>query len=411
VRDSLSFSGIAVKSFIVLSFALNSVGSVGAAGPADEAAIRNAWTLYTQQKYVPSADAFEALIRTSTPSSRLYYYAAAANKAAGRLPRAKQLCDYVSANFSTSAEAGYVQKLFPSDVSKPAAAAPAGLPSHLKDKSVDELMQTEEGRQALLSAVSKPAAGAPAATKTATTSTASRTVYSPSKSRPKDTVFTADIIAIEGADGITQFVNYPDAGFECSLAAMAMLTRGREILADMITCPSHQDVYIVRFPNNAGEHTITPAKMEKYMMKDKALWAAIIHGAVRETNLVHSFEDGLSLLTGHKAEKILANNTTQSALASFISDAISKQYPVVCLSSDSSPSPELVEWYHGFTITGYDAASGMITLRNPHGNNSRRFRMETDPNHKKFEQLNGGFFKIHISLFPLYFKEVARSQI
>lgn len=380
-----------------------------AAGPADEAAIRNAWTLYTQQKYVPSADAFETLIRASTPSSRLYYYAAAANKAAGRLPRAKQLCDYISANFSTSPEAAYVQKLFPADAPKQTAAAPVGLPAHLKDKSVDELMQSEEGRQALLSAVSKTGSSPSTATKTAAPS--SRTTYTPSKVSPKDTVFTADIIAIEGADGITQFVRHPDAGFECSLAAMALLSRGREILADMITCPSHQDIYIVRFPNTSGEHTITPAKMEKYMMKDKALWATLIHGAVRETNLVHSFEDGLSILTGNKAEKILANTTTQPAIASFISEAVSKQNPIVCLSSDSPPEPELVEAYHGFTITGYDAASGMVTLRNPKGNNSRRFRLETDPQHKKFQQLNGGSFNIHISLFPLYFKEVARSKI
>ncbi|MGH9550084.1 MAG: hypothetical protein ACRD3W_11945, partial [Terriglobales bacterium] len=43
-----------------------------AAGTADETALRSAWALYTQQKYGASADAFEALIRTSAPSARLY---------------------------------------------------------------------------------------------------------------------------------------------------------------------------------------------------------------------------------------------------------------------------------------------------------------------------------------------------
>jgi len=405
---------VRISSFKLYAFIcalLLSLGAARAAGPADEAAIRNAWTLYTQQKYVPSADAFETLIRTSTPSSRLYYYAAAANKAAGRMPRARQLCQYISTNFATSAEASYVSKLFPEDAPKPTAAAPAGLPAHLKDKSVDELMQTEEGRQALMSAVSKPAASATHSKTAPDTVASARTAYSPSRSRPKDVVFTADLIAVDGANGITQFVRQPDAGFECSLAAMALLSRGREVLADMITCPSHQDIYIVRFPNTSVEHTITPAKMEKYLMKDKALWATLIHGAVRETNLVHSFEDGLSILTGNKAEKILANNTTQAALVSFINDAVSKQNPIVCLSSDSPPEPELVEAYHGFTITGYEPSTGMVTLRNPMGNNSRRFRLETDPLHKKFQQLNEGSFKMHISLFALYFKEVARSQI
>src|SRR5271156_1802715 len=78
-----------------------------AAGPVDETALKNAWALYTQQKYVASADAFEALIRTATPNARLYYYAASANKNCNRLARAKQLCQYVITNFPKSAEAGF----------------------------------------------------------------------------------------------------------------------------------------------------------------------------------------------------------------------------------------------------------------------------------------------------------------
>lgn len=396
--------------FLALSLLLitQSFACALAAGPAAEGDIRNAWTLYTQQKYAPSADAFEALIRTSTPSSRLYYYAAAANKAAGRIPRAKQLCQYVTTNFSTTPEAGYVQKIFPEDAPKTATAgAPPGLPAHLKGKSVDELMESEEGRQALMEAVNKPTAASAAV---ASAATSAKSSSSSKLEIPRDAAFTAEIIAIEGADGITQFVSYPDAGLECHMAAMAMLPRGREILATMIRCPSSQDVYMVRFPRGGAEYQITPAKMEKYRMKDKALWATILHGAIRESP-VHQWEDGLALLTGHPAEKILANNTTEQALATFIGDAVKKQHPVVCLSNDDTPEPELVEDYHGFTITAYDAASGMVTLRNPHGANSRRFRLEDDKQHKKFEQLNGGFFKIHISLFPKYFKEVARSAI
>lgn len=385
--------------------ALYTVTTAFAAGPADEAAIRNAWALYTQQRYVPSADAFEALIRTSTPSSRLYYYAAAASKAAGRLPRAKQLCDYVSTHFSYTPEAIYVRKLLSSD----SANAP-GLPDHLKDKSVEELMESEEGRQALLSAVAKPSATAstPAAKPAAPTI---KKGYTPSKAIARDTVFTGDMIAIEGADGITQFDEEPDAGFESVLAAMAMLTRGREILAEMITCPSHQDIYIVRFPNSSSPHTITPVKMEEYGVKDKALWATLIHCAYAESNAINNFEDMLTVLTGNKAEKILAHNTTQSAVAAFISEAVHKQHPIVCLSAEHELKPKLVMPSHAYTITGYDAPSGMVTLRNPHGNNSKRFRLETDPNHKKFEQLNDGMFKMHISLFPTYMREVVRSKI
>lgn len=380
-----------------------------AAGPASEGDIRAAWSLYTQQKYGQSADAFEALIRSTAPASRLYYHAAAANKAAGRVPRAKQLCQYINANFANTPEAAYAAKLFPEDAPRNAGTAsggPPGLPAHLRGKSVDELMQTEEGRQALLSAVNKPggnSAGSSTASASASRSSAA------SSSRPRDAVFTAEIIAAEGADGIIPFVRHPNGGFECSLAAMALLPKGREILADMIRCPSSQDIYVVHWPNSAGEYQITPQKMETYRMKDKALWATIIHGAVRETH-IHSWEQGLSLLTGHTAEKVIANNTTQQALGQFIGDAIKKKYPIVCISSES-PEPEVIEGYAGYTITDFEPSTGMVTMRNPSGSNSRRFRLETDPDHKKFEQLNSGYFKINISLFPQCIKEVARSPI
>lgn len=383
-----------------------------AAAPADEAAIRNAHSLYLQKKYVPSAEAYEVLIRSSAPSSRLYYYAAAANKAAGRLPRAKQLCLYITTNFASSPEAVYAQKLFTEDAPSAAAASsssPSGLPAHLKGKSIDELMQTEEGRQALKNAVSSTGtAGGSMPSATSTASSKTTTIHA--GSRPRDLVFAASQIAGDGPDGITPYVRYPDAGLECSMAALALLPRGQELLAGSIRRPGTDETYIVRFPNSARDYIITAASMEKYRMKDKALWASLIHSAVRESTAM-SLEAGLSLLTGTHADKILANNTTEQAVSQFISEAIKKQHPVVCLSVESPPAPELVEGFAGYTITEFDAATGMITLRNPHGPNSRRFRLEDDPQHKRFEQLNNGYFKMHVALFIKNFKEVARAPI
>ncbi len=248
-------------------------------------AIRNAWTLYTQQKYAPSADAFEALIRTAIPGARLYYYAAAANKSAGRLARAKQLCQYITTNFATSPEASYVQKLFPEDSPKTASASPlAGLPAHLKGKTVDELMQTEEGRQALKDAMNQNAAGStPSKVSAVASASGSRRTVPVAKagaSIARGQVFTDDIIEIEGVDGITHFGTYSRCAFECSLAAMALLPHGRKMLAEMIKCPNpSQDIYAVRFPGNGGEYLVTPQKMEEYGIKDKALWATLIHCA------------------------------------------------------------------------------------------------------------------------------------
>ncbi len=381
-----------------------------AAAPADENAIRNAYALYVQQKYSASADAFEALIRISAPGSRLYYYAAAANKAAGRVPRAKQLCQYITTNFASSAEAAHAQKLFPEDA--PAATASAAsasgsvLPAHLKGKSIDELMQTEEGRQALKNAMGSGGAAGSSSPSTSTTKTA----VVVTGSRQKDLVFTAAQVAADGPDGITPYIKYPDAGLECSMVALVMLPKGQELIAGMIRRPGNDDAYIVRFPNSSRDFRITQAAMDRYLMKDKALWASIIHSAVREST-AFNLESGLSLLTGTTAEKILANNTTEQAVGTFIADALKRKHPVVCLSHESTPEPELVEDFAGYTITDYDPATKMITMRNPHGSNSRRFRLEDDPQHKKFEQLNNGYFKMNLTLFTKYFKEIARASI
>ena len=123
-------------------------------------------------------------------------------------------------------------------------------------------------------------------------------------------------------------------------------------------------------------------------------------------------DDGLTCLTGKKAEKIFSANTTEQALIAFVGDAVKLQHPIVCLSADDfGTAPELAETEHAYTITDFDLATKMITLKNPHGDNSRRFRLTTDPEHQKFEQLNNGMFKMHVSLFPRYFSQVARSSI
>lgn len=206
-----------------------------AAGPPDETAIRSAWTLYTQQKYVPSADAFEALIKASSPNARLYYYSAAASKAAGRNTRAMQLCQYISTNFPTSPEASYVQKLFPSESPRAAAATSGGsLPEHLKGKSVDELMQSEEGRQALKEMMSSSSSSSASSSSPSSSSSKSRTSVASASSRTTSSassssssgllqrgqIFTSDLIAIEGADGITHFGPYSRCEFECSLSLL-----------------------------------------------------------------------------------------------------------------------------------------------------------------------------------------------
>ena len=196
------------------------------------------------------------------------------------------------------------------------------------------------------------------------------------------------------------------------MAALAMLPRGQELMASMITSPG-PGAYTVHFPGNGGEYSITPQKMEEIRLRDKTLWATLIHCAQVlkfRSNSSQTIEDGLSCLTGKKAEKLFAANTTEQALTQFIGEAVKSHNPVVCQAGDDFGTlPELVESDQAYTITDFDPATNTLTLRNPHGDNSRRFRLTTDPDHKKFEQLNDGVIKMHISLFPKYFSQVARS--
>jgi hypothetical protein len=382
--------------------------AVSAAGPVDETALRSAWALYNQQKYAASADAFEILIGKSTPNARLYYYAAVADKSSNRLARAKQLLQYVTTNFPGSPEAASAQKLLLDSAPKNASATD-GLPESLKGKSVEELMQTEEGRKALKEALNKQKA----ATSTSTLVASSAPTLTDKSKHAKESsqAFTSEAIAEDGSHGITEFTYNPNCWFECSLAALAMLPRGQELLTRMIQ-GSNGGTYIIRFPADGVAYTITPQQMEASRVRDKALWATLIHCAqVMKFRGGGGLEEGLTCLTGKKAEKLFAAHTTEQALSRFIGDAVKSQNPIVCESVDDFGTlPELMEANHAYTIVGFDPATNMISIRDPHGDNSRRFRLKTDPEHQKFEQLNDGTFKLHISLFPQYFTAVARSS-
>jgi hypothetical protein len=212
---------------------------------------------------------------------------------------------------------------------------------------------------------------------------------------------------------VTEF--YQGCWFESAIDALAMLPRGQELIAGMIHNPGGQGTYIVRFPGDGQEITLTQQTLDTAKMKDKAKWATILHCAMLEK--FHnrgsvSIEDALACLTGKRAEKLYASNTTEQSLTKFIGDAVKSQNPIIASSADDFGTlDELVESDQYYNITGFDPATNMITIRSPHGENSRRFRLKTDLDHKKFEQLNDGVCKMHISLFPHYFSEVASSSI
>lgn len=390
---------------------ISQAGLVASAlGPVDEKAMSNAWTLYNQHKYPASADAFEALIKSSTPNARLYYYAALSNRACSRNARAKQLAQYIVANFAGSTEAGYAQKLYPDSAPVATSAPPEeALPDALKGKNLQELMKTEEGRKAVEEALAKKEAAAAAAK-----SKVSPLMAKAKGARPGQRVFSVDDIAKHGAGGIDQMY-YPNCWFESSMSALAMLPRGQRLMADMIRYGAKEGTYVVRFPGDGVEYTIDEEKLEKTGIHNKALWATLIECA-QTMKFPHDnggyLDDGLACMTGRPAQTINPGSASEQELIAFIQGAVSSQNPIICgTSSRIGHLPRLVFPSHAYTIVGFDPASGLIKIRNPHGTNSQRFVLQNDPNHRKFEQLDDGIFKIHISLFQQYFDDMARSNI
>jgi hypothetical protein len=198
------------------------------------------------------------------------------------------------------------------------------------------------------------------------------------------------------------------------LVSLAIQPRGQKFLADIIRSDG-KGTYFVRFPGDGTEYAITPEKVEASRVHDKAERATLIHCAfvMKFHNNYHgTLEEGLQCMTGKKTEKLFPAGTTEQAISSFISDALKAQDPIVCAATDDfGPLPELVESDQAYSIIGFEPSTGMITLRNPHGANSRRFRLTTDPEHKKFEQLNDGMFKMHVSMFPKYFSQLVGSPL
>ncbi len=337
-------------------------------------------TLYQTQHYAASADNFELAIRSAAPEPRLYYYAALANSAAGRAARAKQLYDYITTNFPTSAEAKSAQ----------AALAPA--------KSVP----------------AQPAV-------TAATSTAAAKAEAPHIKGAL--AFSTQEIAREGAHAIDQSA-YPNCWFEASMSALAMLPRGQRMLSNMIHY-GDGDKYVVRFPGDGVEYVVSKQDAADAGITNKALWATLLEcaqirkfpnnqGAEGAYSDQSRLEVGMGCITGGKAEQLFMANASQAELASFIGGAVRSQNPIIAGTWDNrtfSNQVPLVIGAHAYTIIDIDPARNMVTIRNPHGAGSRRFALPGDPQHLKFEQMDDGVFKMNLELMPIYFHSLARSFI
>jgi hypothetical protein len=439
-------------SFLSSQALVSAEGGIHKASVSVAIAGSSAETLYGQHQYAASADAFEQLIKTSSPSARTYYFAALANMGCNRTARAKQLFGYVGTNFPDSEEGisskKFLAKLTGEGTNTTLAAASSKGNSTVKpedeelpesvlnamDPDMRALLKTDAGKvlvkkmladkkeevQAIKVAESKGVID-----KKNPLNQPKAQLAPPTKPRAlgDNHPFTAADIARDGAGGIDQS-RYPNCWFESSMSALARLPRGQKMLADMIQL-APKGGYIVRFPGDGNEYPITKEYLEENSIHDKASWASIIEcaqvckfpdnsGANGQDGDQSRLEIGLKAITGNRAELIDLRTATPQEVSAFIGGATKSDNPIVAATWQDAylaRFPRVVFGSHAYTIIGFDPGSQMITIRNPHGKNSRKFSLPSDPNHLEFQQMEDGVFKLHLGLFQKCFYQAARSFI
>jgi hypothetical protein len=352
--------------------------------------------------------------------------------------RAQQLFKYIISSYPSSTEARYAKQALES-MPKQNASAQASESSELPDAvkntlspEMQKLLSTPMGKKAVEQVMKQQASQVETIRlaekkglldQTKVSAAVQQAGISDNRSHgDKEHPFTAADIARDGAAGIDQ-TRYPNCWFESSMAALADLPRGQRLLAAMIKRKGDSD-YVVRFPNDGIEYNVTAQHLLTSEVKDKALWASILEaaqiqkfpdnkGAEGASGEQSRLEVGLGCITGCKAEIVYPRSTSIQELSAFIGGAIKSQNPVVCGTYNAShfDGAIIVFPLHAYTIVGFDPTRNMVTLRNPHGINSRRFELPSDPNHDEFEQLDGGLCKMSLPRFQKCFYSVARSFI
>jgi hypothetical protein len=393
-------------------------------------------SLYEQNQYQAAAEFFETEAAHSTAT--VTYYAVLANLRCNRTLRAKQLAHYVLERYPGTTEASLCQAVLRASGEAVDAGKSEAVASDKSGKSGTSEASGTSGKSEKSGGVPAPATSTATSAATGTgTATSTKIIGTgksnavafadtkqPTSARPAERIqyprqlYTADDIAKVGASGVDQTSN-PNCWFESSLAALAMLPRGQRMIAQMITQVDPQ-TYVVKFPNDGNEYKIDKAELKASKIYDTALWAGLIdcaeskrypHNQNMESDK-NWVETALGCVTGGRVEVVGATSLSPTELSSFIGGAVSSRNPIVCSTKHDNPLPDIVFGGHAYTITEFDPARQMITLRNPHGRYSKSFpRLPDDPQEQHFKQLKGGFSQMDIETFQKYFTTVGRAFI
>jgi hypothetical protein len=187
-----------------------------------------------------------------------------------------------------------------------------------------------------------------------------------------------DVAKTAATYGVNQAA-HGDCWFESSLAGLAHSPKGPEAISKMITKTA--DGYVVTFPGDEGHPVkVSEADIKGDHLQDKAQWAKVIEAALIKHNPNEAEHGGdprtaIALLTGESTSARYTKDVLPADLARKLAEG-----PVVASTPDHGPqvagrtdhasNSDATVPNHAYTVVAYDEKTGMVTVRNPWGNNN-----------------------------------------
>ncbi len=238
------------------------------------------------------------------------------------------------------------------------------------------------------------------------------------------------------ADGVDQG-HHLDCWFESAVGAVSRSPRGQILIARMIV-RTGENTYTVCFPDDPSvAWPISLRRMKQLKLKDRALWADVLEGALmnrypavgrnQDLNYLHAKYGysnnapmGLRIMTGSQPSYLKPSDSSDGSLSNILTENVRLQIPTTVCSlgqkqmPGQSPDQIVVVPDHIFAILAYDPRRRLVTLRNPWGHN----RDAKFPNIPKageerdsVRDIGGGVIRMPLIQLKKYFSVLAWSPI
>jgi len=240
-----------------------------------------------------------------------------------------------------------------------------------------------------------------------------------------------------------------DCFFEAALASLASSPKGQEKIKDMIKT-NKDGSFTVTFPGDkANPVTVTQkdlaANTSNSQVADSGNWAKIIETGFLKYDHAEQYGHGLNalqsegipnlgniaysdkalhLLTGQDVStdaigftnidnrEITLGNTSQENIKNAIENSLKSGEPITATTTAGfekylgANSSGPLESSHVFSVTGYDAKTGMVTVRNPWGSNEGTALAKVGITKDGIKTLPDGQLEMSLNTFTSHFNSI-----